>query len=295
MKQQVAILTMDSLEGFFAYDDLLIAPFQAHGIDVSMVSWRDTTHDWNRYDAVIIRSPWDYQDDCEQFLEVLATIEASTARLFNSRAIVAWNADKRYLRDLEQQNVQLIPTLWGCGNVASDLVQAQQRWPQQELIIKPCVSANADDTFRLPATTIAAKQLSELAQCFGAHRHYMVQPFVRSIVEHGEYSLFYFADQFSHCIQKCPAAGDFRVQEEHGGRFFATQPPAAVEALASKALAAVQETLLYARIDIALLDDGTPALMEMELIEPSLYFGVDDQSPERFVQAYLSLINTVAE
>lgn len=295
MKQQVAILTMDSLEGFFAYDDLLIAPFQARGIDVSMVSWRDTAQDWNRYDAVIIRSPWDYQDDCDLFLEVLANIEASDARLFNSRDIVQWNADKRYLLDLEDQGVQLIPTLWGCGEVASDLVQAQQRWPQQELIIKPCVSANADDTFRLPASSVATQQLSDLAQCFGTQRHYMIQPFVRSIVEHGEYSLFYFADQFSHCIQKCPADGDFRVQEEHGGRFFATQPPAAVATLARQALAAVQETLLYARIDIALLDDGTPALMEMELIEPSLYFGVDEQSPERFVKAYLSLMNSVAE
>lgn len=113
----------------------------------------------------------------------------------------------------------------------------------------------------------------------------MVQPFLNSIQITGEYSLFYFGGRYSHTILKQPKTGDFRVQEEHGGIIRATTPSEPMVHIATQALNAVGETLLYARVDIMLLDDGSPAVSELELIEPSLYFSYDSESPQRFATA----------
>lgn len=290
MKNKVCILSMDNLNDFFSYDDLLVEPFKKNGISVDTVSWRDRNCDWNQYDAVIVRSTWDYQDDCEQFLEVLSNIESSSARLMNSLSVIKWNISKVYLKELEQQQIPVVPTLWGETFDASILAKAQSIWPEQQLIIKPAISANADDTFRLAADTPVATSVQQLSNYFPAGRQFMLQPFLRSIVEDGEYSLFYFGGSFSHAIKKCPANGDFRVQEEHGGDFFQVVPPDSVKHVAELALNSVNEPMLYARVDVAMLNDQTPAIIEMELIEPSLYFGVDEASTERFVNAYLDMI-----
>lgn len=291
MKNKVCILSMDNLDGFFSYDDLLKEPFKQHGIDVETVSWRNSQSDWNEYDAVIVRSTWDYQDDCEQFLNVLEKIESSSATLMNSLRVIKWNISKTYLKELEDKQVPTVPTLWGKSFNTNTLKSAQVKWPNQQLIIKPTVSANADDTFRLSKDSSTDALIESLTEHFPAGREFMLQPFLNSIVEHGEYSLFYFGGVFSHAIKKCPANGDFRVQEEHGGEFFQVNPDSAIKEVAERALGCVDETLLYARIDVALLNDNTPAIIEMELIEPSLYFGVDEASAERFVKAYLSMID----
>ncbi|WP_417691102.1 ATP-grasp domain-containing protein [Pseudidiomarina sp.] len=289
MNNRVAILSMDSLEGFFSYDHLLEQPFREHGIQVEMVSWRDAQCDWNRYDAVIIRTTWDYQDDCDAFLRVLQTIEASSARLMNSLAVTQWNISKTYLRELEERGVPVVPTLWASHLNANALAEARSQWPNRDLIVKPAVSANADDTFPIPTSESSGALLQRIGARFPEGRDVMLQPFLDSIVENGEYSLFYFGGEYSHAIKKCPKNGDFRVQEEHGGTFALATPSTAIKAVAEQALACVNEELLYARIDVAMLDDQTPAIIEMELIEPSLYFGVDAASPKRFVQAYLKL------
>ena len=117
----------------------------------------------------------------------------------------------------------------------------------------------------------------------------MVQPFVRSIVAHGEYSLFYFGGGYSHAVLKTPAAGDFRVQEEHGGTIRAISPDSAIHRVGDQAIEAIAETLLYARVDIVTLDDGRPAVIELELIEPSLYFPFEEESPARFADALVRM------
>lgn len=290
MNNRIAILSMDSLDGFFSYDHLLEQPFREQGIQVETVSWRDDQCDWNRYDAVIIRTTWDYQDDCDAFLRVLQTIEASSARLMNSLAVTQWNISKTYLKELEATGVPVVPTRWANHFNVDAITNARSQWPNRELIVKPAVSANADDTFRIPLSETSEALLARIGSLFPAGREVMLQPFLPSIVENGEYSLFYFGGTYSHAIKKRPKNGDFRVQEEHGGTFALATPTAAVKEVAEQALNCVNEDLLYARIDVAMLDDQTPAIIEMELIEPSLYFGVDAESPKRFVQAYLELI-----
>lgn len=279
--KRCAFLSMDDLSGFVCYDELLIEPLQRHGWQVETVSWRDPAVDWNGFDCVIIRSCWDYQSAPEQFLAVLETIEQSTARLENPLAVVRWNLSKTYLRDLQAQGIPIVPTHWLHGLEAAQLPALFAQWRTDEIIIKPVVSACAEDTFRLTPDTLPP-QASHLETLF-RQRECMVQPFMPAIVTEGEFSLFFFGGEYSHAILKTPKTGDFRVQEEYGGQLQRIEPEPLLLVLSRQALAVIPAATLYARIDWVRAGEGF-ALMELELIEPSLYFNLDSQAAERFAR-----------
>ncbi|UJS24359.1 ATP-grasp domain-containing protein [Thiothrix winogradskyi] len=281
--KRCAFLSMASLEKFVCYDELLYAPLQRYGWHAETVDWRDNSIDWNQFDAVIIRSCWDYQSDPAQFLTVLATIERSTAKLDNSLEVVRWNLSKTYLRDLEAKGIPIVPTAWFHGLDIAPLLSLFTHWQTPEIILKPVISACADDTFRLTPTTLT-QQSATLIRLF-QERDCMVQPFIPTIVTEGEYSLFFFGDEYSHTILKTPKSGDFRVQEEHGGQLQRVEPEAQLLELSRAALAAIPEPTLYARVDWVRTGNGF-ALMELELIEPSLYFNMDATSAERFARVF---------
>ncbi len=280
MKRRCCFLSMDDLAGYVSDDELAIEPLNDLGWDVETVSWRDETADWNDFEAVIIRTPWDYQQDPEKFVEVLRRIDSSSARLENALSIVEWNLDKKYLKELEDRVVRIVPTVWSEAVVSAERFSEWKReLAADELIIKPTISATAKDTFRLPEFD---KALSDVF----SGRSYMVQPFMPQIVEEGEYSLFYFNGVYSHTILKAPKAGDFRVQEEHGGLISAIEPETEMLETAKQINDLIEPLPLYSRIDLVRCDDGTFALMELELIEPALYFRMDERSPERFAREF---------
>ena len=281
--KRLAFLSMDDLQDFFVYDDLLVAPFAAQGYEVDTISWHQSETDFSVYEAVIVCSPWDYQQYEAEFVACLKRIDQQS-RLMNSLPLMEWNLNKRYLKDLEAAEVHVLPTRWLAGFEQSAIAAAFTEFACEELVIKPCVSANADDTFRLTPEGLTLSA-GELAECF-AQRECMVQPFVTSVTEQGEVSLFYFAGELSHAILKRPKAGDFRVQEEHGGSLQAITPEPAMLSNAQAALNAMPDDYLYARVDL-LWFAGEWRIIELELIEPSLYFNLDEQSPQRFVNAYL--------
>jgi len=281
--RHLAILTMDSLEDFFAYDTMLDEPFKAKGWQTHHVSWRDEQVDWHQFEVVIVRSTWDYQQHCEAFVARLRQIEASSASLENPLNVMLWNIDKVYLKDLAQQQVPVVPTLWQDSYTSNALNQAFAHFDCDTLIAKPTISANADDTFRIERSQKEHFE-SVLAECF-ADREYMLQPFLPAVLEPGEVSLFYFANNYSHAILKTPKANDFRVQEEHGGQLTSISPSEDMFAVAERTLNALPDDTLYARIDLIDTDQGL-CVMEVELIEPSLYFNMDSQSAQRFVDAF---------
>lgn len=282
--KRCAFLTMEDLGDFVAYDDLLHGPLADRGWEVIDVPWTASVN-WSNFDAVIIRSPWDYQKQPSRFLNVLQEIESCGVPLMNSAEVCRWNLDKRYLRELHEAGVNIIPTRWlDCLRPADldDLWQLGER-----IVTKPWVGAGADDTFVLEQSDSAS--WSQALEVY-AGKPLMVQGFVQSICDVGEYSLFYFGGKYSHAILKRPKHGDFRVQEEHGGQISAAQPQSTHLELAEQALSAVGHRLLYARVDIVHLDDGTAAIIELELIEPSLYFPYDQDSPERFADAFCAMV-----
>ncbi|WP_158965816.1 RimK family alpha-L-glutamate ligase [Paraglaciecola sp. L3A3] len=278
--KRCALLTTDNLEDFFVYDSMLIAPLKAKGWLAEEVSWRDTTVDWQQYDLVIIRSTWDYQQNVSAFLTCLRQIEASTAKLENSLKIVEWNISKGYLRELQNQGVSIVPTLWFDNFDYERVQQSFAHFDSQELVIKPLVSAGADFTYRLTADLLIV-QKERLTAEFST-RKFMLQPFLSAVIEEGEYSLFYFGGEYSHTISKKPKSGDFRVQEEHGGQLKAIQPTELMLTTARHCLAALPEDVLYARVDL-IRHMAEFVVIEVELIEPSLYFNMDPASAQRFV------------
>ncbi|MDX1585102.1 MAG: hypothetical protein R3222_00100 [Balneolaceae bacterium] len=279
-----AFLTMNCLDEFEVYDELLIEPLSHYGWTVDMVSWRDPNPGWDQYDVVLIRSPWDYQQDVKAFLEVLADIDRSSALLENPLPLVKWNIDKFYLEDMADKGVRVVPTLWKDHFVKHELMDAFDHFETGELIIKPRVSANADHTYRV-TRDMPDDTLQSLTRTF-SDRPFMIQPFMDHIVTEGEFSLFIFGDHYSHTILKTPKEADFRVQEEHGGRLTRVEPEKPLLERSMRAMNQIDPSPLYARVDMVRTDDHDFALMELELIEPSLYFNMDPDSPDLFAKVF---------
>jgi len=279
--KKCAILTMDNTEGHIIYDHLLAAPLKDAGWHCDTVSWRAEV-DWDQYHLVMIRSPWDYQLDAPGFLKVLETIDNSSARLDNPLDIVRWNINKLYLQELNEKGVAILPTLWRDTFSEKDFLTAFDTLATQEIVVKPCISAGAHDTFRINRDH-AQSMLAKLQRKY-QRRDFMLQAFSPEIVAEGEFSIFYFDDEYSHTILKTPKENDFRVQEEFGGLLQKVAPEQGLMRAAKKVLAAVDQSLLYARLDFVRYGDHF-ALMEAELIEPSLYFNLDSEAPRRYVEA----------
>lgn len=279
-----AFLSMDNLDDFEVYDHLLFEPLKELGWHAEEVSWRNAEVDWNHFDAVVIRSPWDYQKDPNAFVEVLNEIEQSDTLLENSLEIVQWNIDKTYLRDLESRGIEIVPSRWHqtfnpdlFPSIFSDL-------KSEEIVIKPTISAGADDTFRIHKSNYDI-YIDDLKSVF-TDRPFLVQPFIDNITTEGEFSVFFFGDTYSHTILKTPKTNDFRVQEEHGGRLTLVEPEEHLLDVAHATREIIEPEPLYTRADYVRTDEDTFALMELELIEPSLYFNMDPESPKRFAKVF---------
>src|SRR5690625_3578975 len=220
--KKCAFLSMDSLNGYECYDHLLYKPLAERGWSAETISWRNRQIDWNQFEAVIIRSPWDYQQEPEAFFEVLQEIDRSSALLENKLELVEWNINKTYLRDLGEQGIEIVPSLWEDTFDKQHWDSFFERLSTDEIIIKPTISAGAENTFRLEKTD-RESHAAQLASVF-SNRPFIVQPFMPNIVGEGEFSLFYFADTYSHTVLKTPKTNDFRVQEEHGGKLRKVDP-----------------------------------------------------------------------
>lgn len=274
-----AFLSIANTEGWFIDDDLVHAPLQSLGWEVKNIPWNEPT-DWNIYDLVLIRSTWDYQNHLNQFIEVLNQIQQSDAVLLNSIELVNWNIDKNYLFELTSMGVELVPTIKTSSLCKENIELAFKEMGTDDLIVKPMIGANADDTFHISKT--ADTDFRKLESIFN-NRECMIQPFMKNIVEEGEFSLMYFQGKLSHTILKTVAAGDYRVQEEHGGGVVPIKvPDVNLVSAGDKAMSALPETPFYARVDLVRTAQNSFALMELELIEPCLYFRFDDESPQNF-------------
>ena len=281
--QRICFLTMDSLQDFVAYDHLVVELLHRAGVHVDEVSWRKPDVCWDDYRLVVIRSPWDYQSAPYQFLNVLEQIDRSSAILLNSLEIVRWNLRKLYLQAIEAEGSAIVPTLWLTSPGVQELRDLFSRLNVSELVVKPVIGANADNAFRLTATASETELLCAASAFQGSIA--LAQPFIRSVVERGEYSLIFFDGQFSHAVLKTPKAGDFRVQEEHGATIQPVTPSQDLVEFARHCHKAIPDATLYSRVDLVLLENQQPAVMELELIEPSLYLAFDELAAERFARA----------
>ena len=284
LKSKCALLTISDLSNFQSYDNLIVKPFRNLGWECEFIPWDSISINWDDFEAVIIRSTWDYQQKEKLFFKTLQSIEASTATLYNSLDTVKWNINKRYLLELERENISIIPTKFYDSFDFDIVSQLFSFFNEYKLIIKPCVSANADDTFILEQSKM--ENLKSVLKNTFSQKNFLVQPFIKNIKSEGEYSLIYFGNRLSHVLLKTPKNGDFRVQEEHGGSLKKiNKPESLLIDFGNKVMQTIPYQCLYSRVDVV-RDGNNYLLMEVELIEPSLYFNMDPKSPQMFAKVF---------
>jgi glutathione synthase/RimK-type ligase-like ATP-grasp enzyme len=254
------------------------------GDDTAFVDWTkaDNLAD---FDLVTPLLAWGYPRDTATWFALLDRMEAEKVAVSNPVSVLRWNSDKGYLAELDATGIASVPTRMSDALDQAALDDARIAFGSDVLVIKPPISGGADGTFRLGKNDALPTSV--------AGQRMMIQPFLPSIAAEGEYSLFYFGGEFSHSIIKRPAAGDFRVQEQFGGREEAVEASGAARALAEAALAATAEitrtgALAYARVDMLRDSEGQFRLMELELIEPSLFLHFAPDSGTAFAKALLS-------
>ncbi len=247
----------------------LIAGLEARGLRVARVAWSNAEFDWSRTSAAVFRSTWDYFERFAEFSAWMDRVEKTT-QLFNAPELVRWNVDKHYLRDLAAHGVNVPVTQFIERGEATTLNEAIAANGWTEAILKPVVSGAARHTYRLNAANLDAHEpvLLELLR----EEAMMVQPFLGSVMTQGELSLMVIGGRCTHAVRKIAKPGDFRVQDDHGGTVQPHTPTADEIAFAEHAVAACPQMPLYARVDAVRDDSGALSLMELELVEPELFF-----------------------
>lgn len=275
---RLAIATSVIIPGIHPDDAHLAVSLQRLGIEPTPCVWNDPAVDWSQFDAVLMRTTWDYFHHYEAFRLWLDRLPVPT---INNRELLCWNSDKRYLLDLASKGVDIIPTQLV---PASQLPKTLAVMAVQEVVVKPTVSGTAMHTVRGRTDDATFKHaVAQLPLEFD----YLVQPYLPEVVRDGEWSLLFFEGEYSHAVIKRPATGDYRVQSEFGGTAEAVEPDEALIASAKRALAAVaamgHTDVAYARVD-GVISQGRFLLMELEMIEPLLHFEGRGEAAERFAK-----------
>jgi glutathione synthase/RimK-type ligase-like ATP-grasp enzyme len=242
----------------------LLAALAELGVPARVAAWDDPDVDWSAARACVLRSTWNYVRHYPEFLAWVDRCAAATS-LWNPAAVVRWNSHKGYLVELAARGLPVVPTRVVTRGTTASLAALAAEWP--EVVVKPAISAGSFGTLRVSrdgGNDFARGQAHLDAML--VERDMMVQPYFRSVEEHGERALVWIDGAFSHEVRKSPRfAGDTASISE-------AQPPGAEEQeVAEQILAAVPAPLLYARIDLARDEAGRPHLMELELIEPALF------------------------
>lgn len=294
MSRRVALATCESHPGFIANDDApLLEAFRERCCDAALERWDDPHVDWAAFDAVILRTTWDYMDRLDEFLAWCArATEVST--LFNPLPVVEANIRKTYLRDLREAGVPIVPTRWLEPDEpeALSFILDEAGWTDVDVVLKPNVGAGASGMLRAPGSDVEA--ITHHAKQQLRHGPVMIQPWLPSILERGELSIVLIDGHISHAVRKTPKPGEFRVQIEFGGKYTPVTPTAreAEVALAAHNVAARAHNcgapLLYARVDLVEPEPDDPVVIELELIEPELFFPNVREAAPRFADATLA-------
>lgn len=273
-RPRVALATCAHHDGLVAGDDEALGErLSALGFEIARPRWDDSQVDWAGFDAVLIRTTWDYQHRLGEFMAWVDRAQACT-RVFNPAEVVRGNVDKRYLRRLEGAGVPIVPTAWiespaGEGGVRT----AQARLGAGALVIKPVVGAGASGMLVIGPDEIgrAGEHADEQVR---AHGGVLVQPLLGSVRTRGELSVVLIDGELTHAVRKIPAPGEWRVQIEFGGAYTLEEPSAREREVAGRAVGALCPggAPLYARVDLVEAPGVGPAVIEVELVEPELFF-----------------------
>jgi len=276
---QLALVTSAVYADIHPDDAGLVAALRGHGIEPVACVWNDPAVDWTRFDALLVRTTWDYFRYYDKFLAWYDQVETLGLPIANELPLLRWNSNKRYLLDLAARDVAIIPTVLARGDAFAEALAAMTG---QDVVIKPTVSGGAWHTMR---GRVGEAAFAELLAALPRDLDYLVQPFMPEIVAEGEWSLMFFDGHYSHAVLKKPSVGDYRVQTDFGGSAALTEPDPAILAAARRALDVVAalgyRDQAYVRVDGVMTSDGF-RLMELEFIEPFLHFAAYPPAAEMF-------------
>ncbi|MGH7598615.1 MAG: ATP-grasp domain-containing protein [bacterium] len=285
--KRVAFVTYHKAPNLTTDDALALAPLKQFDIAAIPTIWDDPQVDWKTFDAVVMRSCWDYHRKTRDFSHWLGHLEELKITVWNPVEILHWNMNKTYLRELAAKGVAIPPTVWIEAGSSADLRALLSANGFEQAVIKPTISATAYQTCRTSLSTAHRdqSQFDTILRASGA----MVQQFVDDVIRNGEWSFLFFGGKYSHAVLKRPRDGDFRVQSDFGGTSHRLEPSPALIQQAAAILNFIDQPLLYARVDGFDLG-GKFVLLELELLEPALFLEMDESAPNRLATALTSMI-----
>ena len=306
----IALATCAVLPDLAADDRPLLAGLQAAGVDARAVVWDDPEVDWAGFDLVVLRSTWDYAKRRDEFL-AWAERASQATRFANPFPVVRWNSDKHYLMQLAEAGVAVVPTQWLEPERRLNSHALHTRFPALgDFVIKPAVSAGSLDTGRYTAIDATSRGLAirHARRLLDDGRTAMVQRYLKSVDTVGERAHVFLGGEYSHSVLKGAMLDGPDVANEGLYRAETMSQIEATEAEIATAGTVIQaarrlltgsadgvemapEPFLYARVDLVSADDDTPVLMELELVEPSLFLGMSPGATERLVAAILARVS----
>jgi hypothetical protein len=262
-----------------------------HSVEASTAVWTDPEVSWHTFDLVVANGAWDHIHHAEEFAAWAQRV-SQVVPVVNSPAVLSWNMDKHYLAALASEGVPTVPTTWV---EPGDRGRADVALPDGEFVVKPAISGGGFETARYGPEEHAVAT-AHIGRLLAGGRTAMVQPYQSSVDTQGEVGLIYLGGRFSHAIHKNPllftGAG---VQQDLWDKMVivATQPHESQLDLATATLSAAERLVgpsTYARVDIVALGDGTPAILELELVDPALYLELSPSAVGRFAEVLAGLI-----
>lgn len=263
-------------------DRLVQEALERKGLRVTRKSWSDPNFDWSTTKAVIFRSTWDYFDRFTEWQNWLEKVSQQT-QMINPYALIKWNMDKHYLGDLQNRGVNIPETIYLEQGTSQNIKEILDQNEWDECILKPCISGAARLTFKINRTNLEAHE--EIFKKHIVNESFMLQPFQKRVLTEGEVSLMVMGGQYTHAVLKKAKPGDFRVQDDFGGTVHNYQPSQEEIAFAEKAIAACSPSPFYARVDVIRDNHGELAVIELEMIEPELWFRMKPEAADVLAQA----------
>lgn len=263
-------------------DQLLLKELHQEGLHAKILNWRDDLSNSSSH-AYLFRSTWGYYTQLSEFKKLLSQLSKTSSMVWNSLDLIRWNLSKKYLFELAKAHVPIIPSKKIMLHPEIFLDQLWDDFESDSLVVKPMIGAGSHLIFKIDSHLSPTENMKNLSGLF--HREVIVQRFMPSVLQEGEFSLVFIDGEFSHCIQKRPENLDFRCHEKFGASAnLSSCPPAALHQ-ARKILKLLPEESLYARIDFIRNDSHHFSLLELELIEPDLFFRLAPSAAQILAQA----------
>ena len=271
-------------------DQLVMDSLEKRGYRTKKVAWSDATFDWTQTKIALFRTTWDYAEKFTEFSDWLMEVSMKT-KLVNDYETIIWNLDKHYLTDLKHQGVNIVETYFIEPGDKRTLQQLHDELGWKNTVLKPAISASAKDTFKLSPENISDHE--ERYAYLIKDESMLLQPFLHDVVKRGEISLMLIGGEYTHAVLKVAKPGDFRVQDDFGGTVEDYKPTQAEIDLAIAAVNACDHTPLYARVDIVNDNDGNPAISELELVEPEMWFRKNEQAAKMLAEEMKAILGSI--